>query len=289
MIDWIKYYPAQLRQVQNAETPKGPAFSSAKNIKCIIGGSELSFKMPRHRAWASSYEALNPKSRDVLEFPARHFNKSSMPNDHWQSSYFFRRYCAFYGPWFSGPQMQLNVGMIIINKIKHQEGVSFFHPQAFEIAIADYLTSRYGHKANSGKAMWSGPVDWKINSNSGLHICSAIFNIMPTEVHQASRKQFLVFPVTDKHILIAELEHQFAFQGSIEACKKKFDSKPMEALANDIINSFSLTLGSKTQAQLDSVKSDCPDMSLSNTFAPLKWPSEAGALDNSSHENIKLT
>jgi len=63
----------------------------------------------------------------------------------------------------------------------------------------------------------------------------------------------------------------------------------MEALANDIINSFSLTLGPKTQAQLDQFKSDCPDMSLSNTFAPLKWPSEAGALDNSNHENIKLT
>jgi len=287
MIDWIKYFPLKFRQVEKNASPKGPSFSKAKIVKCTIGGNQLSFKAPRHRPITSTYKPESPKSRDLLDFPARNYNKEIMPNKHWQRIFFFRRYWAFYGPWFTGPQSQLSMGIKIINKNNHQSGVSFFHPRAFEDAVADYLTSFYGHDTIGSEIMWVAPINWK--PTDILPVVNAKFDVMPTKAHLSSRQQLLLFPITDVHIVVVELEHRFEFYGSIEACKKKFDSKPMEALANDIINSFSLTLGSKTQAQLDSVKSDCPDMSLSNTFAPLKWPSEAGALDNSNHENIKLT
>ena len=71
-----------------------------------------------------------------------------------------------------------------------------------------------------------------------------------------------------------------------EERKKYFDVAPMEALANDVLNSFKLKLSPEIQAQFDKVKAECPDMNLVENFAPLKW-TVSQTTDNH-NEQVKL-
>jgi len=275
MIDWLKYFPLELREVEKAQTPRGPSFSWARTFKFGMADSLLTFRVPRHRPINSSHSSVNVANHsNLLNYPARSFNSGVMSNDNWRQMSFFHRCWAFYGPWFSGAQTELSMSTAVISKARHQDGVSFFHPRAFEDAVADFLTSGYGHNAVGSEMLWRGPVDWMPVKT--LPVFAVLLDIMPLETYRnGDRDQIFFFPITDQHIMKVSLSHHLYAMGTFEERHERFDSKPMEALAHDIINSFTLDLSPEIQAQWDRVKAECPDMSLVENFPPLKWPMEA--------------
>ncbi|VAW66384.1 hypothetical protein MNBD_GAMMA11-3325 [hydrothermal vent metagenome] len=76
MIDWLKYFPLELREVEKAQTPRGPSFSWARTFKFGMADSLLTFRVPRHRPISSSsYRSVNVTNHsNLLNCPARSFN-----------------------------------------------------------------------------------------------------------------------------------------------------------------------------------------------------------------------
>ncbi len=276
MINWIKYLPFDLRGIepyQKQPSPRGPSFDLARTKRYRIGGSELSFKAPRHRPSHSYYIAGDASSfNDALEYQTESFNRNVMPNEHWRYISILYRTWGFFGPWLTGAQYQLRCAVSLITPTEADEEVSFFHPKAFEHALADYLTSLYGHDTYSDVCRWRAPVNWAPRVN--LPIPSVVFDVMPSNNSDTNREQLFCFPVTDRHILKVALIHELYSHNMNIArkdLKQYFDIKPMETLANQIIDSFQFKLSPEIQAQFDKVKAECPDMRLSESFAPLKW------------------
>ena len=280
MIDWIKYFPLEIRNIEKfkkQETPRGPSFNFATTKEFNIGGSQLCFKTPRHRPSQSSYKSFNAGHRsDLLLHRYSEYSRDTMPDDSWLSMPAFSRNFAFYGPWFIGPQYQLGMYINIITPRTPKEDVSFFHPRALENALANHLISLYGHEGSNTNRSSVAPINW--TPNKSLPVPAVVYDIMPApENNTGSREQIFSFPVTNQHILKVILVHDIYDQDmalSIEQLKDLFDVTPMEQLADDILKSFKLTLSPEIQAQYDRVKATCPDMSLVEEFAPLKWSTD---------------
>ncbi|MDH5181500.1 MAG: hypothetical protein OEZ39_14750 [Gammaproteobacteria bacterium] len=286
MINWLKYMPIKLRELNQDQphpTPRGPSFAGAGTMRFLVGGSELSFRSPRHRPTRSTRKSYKAKSyQDLLKNRFSEFSRGAMPDDSWLYQSVFNRSFAFYGPWFSGPQYQLHLYVNLLTQRHSKEGVSFFHPRAFENTLADLLTSEYAHKTSKKINRWSAPVNWRpLNT---LPVPAVVFDIEPTIWELESNKtQVLCFPVSDKHLLQASFT-QVLFANTEER-EKYYDIGPMESMENDIINSFNLKLTPEIQTQINRVKTECPNMSLVENYPPLKW--RAGKIE-SSQENSNL-
>jgi len=283
MIDWIKYLPIKLRYIDKLKkhpAPKGPSFTFARSLRYSINGSELTFKAPKHRPSHPSDKAYNAGHyQDLLNFRFNAFNEDEMPDDSWLYQSIFHRAHAFYGPWFTGVQYQLNISAILITPRQPITETSFFHPRVFENSLSNYLSSLYDHDVNEARSRWTAPINWSPINN--LPVPAASFNIIPNLKNNDDRmKQILCLPLSDDHILVVSLTHNLYNHNlniSLKKLKELFDVTPMETLANDIINSFQLTLSPEAQAQYDKVKAICPDMSLVEEFAPLKWSTDANS------------
>ncbi len=103
------------------------------------------------------------------------------------------------------------------------------------------------------------PVSWKVHQQ--LPVFSASF-----EIGGINKSLFYVFPISDAHFI----ELSFSLS-SLDNLREE-----MRAVAKQIIESLTLELGAESQAQWDRVKATCPDMQLSETFAPLQWPIKRG-------------
>ncbi len=287
MMNWLKYYPVKLRLAKKIESPEYVDLTHVKEQECTLLGSRLSFKAPRHRPQSSTIQGSSSLRKfEILSQGPMSFIDGLMSNDNWEYIPLFNRYWAFYGSWFSGVQTELHYSFTVIIKPEHQQGVSYFHPRAFENAIADYLNTKYGFKAYGGEPSWSGPLNWK--PVDYLPVFGVVFEIIPTKNNENSGNQSFFFPVSDKHIVEVSMKHVYSAMGTIEERKAKFDSRPMEKLANDIINSIRLELSPEIQAQWDRVKAECPDMSLVKDFAPLKWPTSEAKIEVEPEQNNLL-
>lgn len=173
----------------------------------------------------------------------------------------------------TGAKAQLSVALSIIGRDEaHEyENSSFFHPRVFENVVADYLNALYGHHGLSGGFQHKGPVDWK--PVIGLPVFGASFKVFhydPYDGQLFKPEDLIVFPITSKHFVEVAFDRQVYSKD--RAAKPYFDITPVDELQKAITSSIQLELGPEAQAEWDRVAAECPDMSLTSSFAPLRWP-----------------
>ena len=163
MFDWLRYLPIQLRKDQRQTNLARRAYCQGlipTNI--IMGDNKLTIKLARsYRIWQPVDFGFEKKPQRILPYN-RDVLTTTIPNSfsgvvgkggRWRYSIFLLREWYFLSPWFGGVQIpvRMNATVITAPKEKKFESISFFHPRAFESALAEYLDSKYGIK-NSTEA-----------------------------------------------------------------------------------------------------------------------------------------
>lgn len=278
MLDWFRYFPLALGFLQNSNpvTPRGPYFSKLRPQSWIFGDSAFMFEAP----WANpvfgaerygrNIENRSADDENILDYSLSSNKESFMPNDRWQKGWIYAREWYFVGPWFSGSKSSLLMSALILGQSKRNDfsSASFFHPRVFETAIADYLSSYYGHEKMGRKPRYRGPLNWCLLpiSSSITAVCLDIHKIEQS-VENPCLHRHVFFPVSHNRFIDIVFNY-----GGTRIVEDTVNPQPMFDLNEAIINSFKLEVGPTMQAQWDEVKAYCPNMSLTTEFAELKWP-----------------
>lgn len=281
MWTWIKYLPLEWRKRKVNCTPKGPQLGRLTPQTCIpIAGSQLCFRAPAHQPRRKGLEQqrLLPGSDALRQGIGRHYGLGVMANDHWGGVTPFFRAWTFWGPWMTGAKAELLMGVEVIGRYEEYAfaDASFFHPKTFEIAVLRYLNDYYGHRQwDDGKPRHYGPVDWKLGSQ--LPVFSAnckVYNLEPDGYTRFAPKFLFLFPVTPKHFVKVVFQQDvYSFDDEMNPA---FDITPVQTLQDAILDSMTLELSPEAQAEWDRVKAECGDMSLTEHFPPLRWPTSGG-------------
>lgn len=282
--------PLKLRQRQGHCTPKGPTIQQARRVQSTLDGTTLEFYAPRHR---SSYRARAA----YVVVPAKHYNfaeetfrvlgRDNKENE-WRNLKLFYRSWSFYGPWFTGHCAELGLVVHIVTPSRPKPGVSFFHPRAFEGAIADLLTYMQGNEVNSkGKARWMAPMQWQPVTT--LPCVAACYEVRPVrETHatgDVSRR--FVFPIGDRYLVTFNFSPMLIASGDMEDREKEIDPAPVNQLIDDIVASVKLTLSPEAQAQQAKALEGINDTSLTPTFPPLKWGDGGSEPQGTDYKQLK--
>jgi len=175
----------------------------------------------------------------------------------WEYSTLVYRCWDYLYAWYRGSKDGLHMNLSIVTRVEEKpfKNTSFFHPRSFEFILTNYLNTRYGHEHRDGVAKYIAPIHWQVLQQ--LPVFSASF-----EIGGINKDLFYVFPISDTHFI------KLSFSlSSLDNLREE-----MRAVAKQIIESLTLELCAESQAQWDRVKATCPDMQLSETFAPLQWP-----------------
>ena len=280
MLDLIRYLPLAWRKRDVYCTPRGPNLARARRQIIVVGGSRVTVSVPRHSSMSSIYGQRRVCRGDALARGLSiNYGNGFMANKHWGFRTLLSRTWAFWGPWMTGAKAQLVLRISLVGRhgeFKYGSEISFFHPRAFENALADYLNDRYGHQGwEIEKPCYVGPVNWQRQNH--LPVFGARFDILERDVDSGNAdsldERFLVFPITPSHFLEIALErHVYQLKNWNEP---SFDITPVDALEASILQSVHLELGPDTQAEWDKAKAEFGDISLSDEFPPLRWPTEA--------------
>ena len=271
------YLPFKFRQQNQYCTPKGPNFKFAQRIQFSINGNTISLRAPRHRAgkYFPSRRVRNARSQyqisDTPIDPVIHIEE----ND-WGWTSVITRAWDFYGPWFTGQLGRVELYAYITHSKKIPENTSYFHPRAFENAIANYLTHSYGDRLFQGRQDWFAPVDWQ--PAPGFPCVAATFTAQPNKkTTYADNTYYLVFPITEHHLMVFSLSIERGRvyigsepQGDVD---NWINRAPLDQLARDIIHSVSLSLSPETEELQRKALAGLSEeeAALSKTFLPLKW------------------
>jgi hypothetical protein len=258
MIDWLKYFPLDLRflDTDHEADYKELTFRQAKPIRLLAGGNVIRLWAPRHSLF-SSKPSTYLRFQDGMDMIFT--NYSFAATDNWKESTLLSRWMQYQYSWFRGAKGTLTMNMAIVTRAPKKVFVntSFFHPRSFEFILSNYLNTQYGHEHDSkGVARYTAPINWQVHQQ--LPVFSVSFDV---EGNNADFCYF--FPISDIHFI----KLSFGFIEDDQKLKEE-----MKTLAKEIIQSVTLELGSQSQTQWDRVKDECPDMSLSESFAPLQWP-----------------
>jgi hypothetical protein len=260
MHNYLKYPPIRLRTgYKECIESAGPAFGLSWNKTYTVAASKLTIRMPWHSPGDSYTKESRGKFDPVFDFSPRCDSESVIPKQNWLYSVVSNRTWAFYAKRFFGRVGDLNCRILVYRPSDMLEGTSFFHPKVFEIGIADYLNSYYAHKMDEDGPFYRAPVNWTPVAN--LPTPAARFTLDP--VWKKSKTHYFCFPITDHHIAMVIFD--------VSPYSSNLSPQPMHELMENIIASIKLELSPEAQTQLDAVKAQCPDMSLCETFAPLKW------------------
>ena len=273
MFNWLRYFPLALSFRENSKdyvVPHGPLFPQLRKCSWRIGGSRFHFAAP----WANAVYGFSPFYRASNSYSSRKYdvlscrlapeNSVAMPNSRWQASLIYSRQWYFVGPWFSGDYGALKMTAVIYGQphLEDFKDTSFFHPRVFESAIADFLSSYFGHEKKGRKSAYRGPLNWKVIPLSES-VQAASFDIF-SEVND-SLKKYIIFPVSHGRFI------SISFSGIYEN-EGRYDQTPVVNLMRSIIETFRLEVGSDMQAQWGEVNAYCADMSLTGEYGELKWP-----------------
>ncbi|MGM8228831.1 hypothetical protein ACSV5M_19780 [Cellvibrio sp. ARAG 10.3] len=278
MLDWLRYFPLALPPMHSLRyvRPKGPYFPKLRPQQWNLNGSKFGFKAP----WSNSVYAVNegrwvaesvsPGNTNVLATNLNFYPSSWMPNEHWQYHLFYSRKWYFVGPWFSGMRSWLSMTACVIGQdhIRDFANASFFHPKVFESAVADFLDSSYGCQKAGRKPLYCGPVNWKIIPISS-RVNAALFDIhdIQSNIDNPGLTRMVIFPVTNKRLIKIEFNY-----GGTRINEENYDATPIFDLSDAIIETFHLETGIEMESQWTEVTAYCADMSLTQEFAPLRWP-----------------
>lgn len=280
----IKYPHLEWFQRDNYCVPKGPCFKWASWKTLPLMGNRLRVKVPRHCPADSPVKQYDlPFGKDPIGRSMGTYPRVTRANEHW--GYWrglYRRY-AFWGPWMSGCKAELAFAISVIGRREEFEfhGTSFFHPRAFESVLTQYLNDLYGHQLwDTTKAdprplpRHAGPVDWKPHYHLPVFStsCKIYETGMDGKTLEANPERLFFFPISDRHFVKVLFKRELYARDS--KGKPTYDASPVRDLQEAIFNSISLELGPEAQASYDRIKAECPDMRLTENFAPLNWPTE---------------
>ena len=266
MIDWLKYYPIKLRHDLSIKVAQGPLFAKAKPVKLTINSCKLTLKLPKHRSKRITPIAV--RNQDGMDTPF--YNYNFFANKVWENSIVLNRSWSYRKAWFAGTAGELYCTVSIVRRTQNSKfkNVSFFHPKGFEFAITNWLDNSFGHlHYDNGKPRLRAPVNW--NTQLKLPVFGATF-----EVTGEMPGCYLMFPISDECFTVVEL----GFSGPNEVTLVD-----MKNVAAQIIDSVRLELSPAVAARLAEMKKEYGDLSLSETFAPLKWPVAAEDIEKGVH------
>ncbi|HWV15847.1 MAG TPA: hypothetical protein VN030_10490 [Cellvibrio sp.] len=254
-------------------------------LQFSVNGTEIKLKVPRHNA-RSPMETDYPKRRYTLDW--RIFEKYRMGKDGWRGCSLIARAWDFNGAWFIGSRAEVSMYANIITPSEVNEGLSFFHPRAFESGIASFMTYLYGNDISQykkGVQKWFAPMNWQPLL---LHPCIAVqFDAVENaEVAGDRTERYLFFPLSDHHLLKVEfsISRNNVWIGSNSDperdTSKWINNAPMEQLASDIINTLQITLSPEAKQQQEKALAGLADTALVKEFSPIKW-------GNASNEIVK--
>lgn len=263
--------------------PKGPSFKWAPWKTLPLVGCRLRLKVPRHSPADSPVKQYDlPFGEDPVGQSMATYPRMAMANDHWGYWSVLSRFYAFWGPWMSGCKAELSFAISVIGRLKEFEfsKISFFHPRAFESVLTQYLNNLYGHRRwgstkTDSRPRRAGPFDWKPHYHLPVFGASCkIYNTgMDGKTRQINPECLFFFPISDQHFVRVRFKRDLYDRDN--KGKPTYDASPVRALQEAIFSSMSLELSPEAQASYDRVKAQCPDMRLTEDFAPLDWPTEA--------------
>jgi len=264
MFNW----PLKLRQQTEFCIPKGPSFKFSGNVCFSIGGTTISLRAPRH-SLASPLESIRP--HNINDFNELRMRPWEQGKDEWLYQNFFRRQWEFYGPWFSGYKGNLTLDITLITRSDEPDSVSFFRPKVFENAISDHLKMEYSGDIYEGAQEWFAPVDWRV-INTWPSVASTFYakpnNKVPSN-HSPSH--YLVFPVSNKHLIRVCFDLRRDCAGSQEEQDKQVGMAEIEQLSSDIMNSLHIELSPEALGQQAKALEGVEDAELSESFLPIKF------------------
>ncbi|MGD8174552.1 hypothetical protein [Marinimicrobium sp. ARAG 43.8] len=149
---------------------------------------------------------------------------------------------------------------------------SFFHPRAFETLLTTYFNDRFGHRQwDNGVARHWGPAEWQVHDH--LPVFSAnckIYNQNANGSKSLSPRQLLFFPITKEHFV--EISMRQDIYSLDEHLNPAFDTAPIQALQDAILNSVTLELSPEAQADYQQATTEAGSATLTRHFPPLRWP-----------------
>ncbi|MFV1871901.1 MAG: hypothetical protein ACMZ64_01070 [Oleiphilus sp.] len=263
MFNW----PLKLRHQTEFCTPKGPSFKFSGHVSFSVGGTKISFRAPRH-SFASKLEPIS--HYNIYDMNDLRVRPWSSDHDEWLYQNFFRRQWRFYGPWFSGYKGNVTLDISLITRNKASDSASNYRPKVFESSILDHLKMEYSDDLFEGAQQWHAPVDWTVIT--AWPCVAATFYAMPNDdvpgCHSPCR--YIVFPVSDKHLIRMSFELRRGAGRQYEQ-DKVIDIAPLEQLSSDIINSIQIKLSPEALAQQAKALEGIEDTGLSESFPPIKF------------------
>lgn len=269
----------QLREPNDLIIPKGPGFDTARYISTEIDGTEIQFKAPKHKPRRASYDPIIPSksyTSDSLNFRVDRDENIDVPYD-WAYFRLFEHSWVFNGSWFTGTRGHLDMYVDLVKPVNYSnEGVSLFHPRAFEQLVGDYLTYQFAggiSQNNKGKCYRVGPVDWQpFNS---ITANAARFKVVSDQsVITWTPRHTLVFPISNELMVVFTFEpNQLVNLSPQEERDKRVSASTMLELAENIISSLEIKLSAEARAQQEAAVEGLDDTSLVSEYPPLDWNS----------------
>lgn len=272
--------PFQLCESNDLIIPKGPSFEAARTIVTKIDGTRIKFRAPKHKPRRASYEPTMPStsysSKDV-NYRIDRGDKINVPYD-WAHFRLFEHSWIFNGPWFSGTRAHLDMYVDLAKPVNYpNQGMSLFHPRAFEQFVGDYLTYHFagGISENSeGKCYRIAPVDWQ--PFTSVPVIAAKFKVVSDQsVITWTPKHNLVFPISNELMVVISFEpNQLVNISPQEERDKRVSASTMIELIEDIISSLEIELSPEAKVQQEAATKDLEDTSLISDYPPLDWNSD---------------
>ena len=277
----VKY---KLRETEELVHPKGPNFSSAQTIHSVFSGTRLSFKAPRNRPVDKRLTEIIPEKHYDEDDLKRQFhcfdNDFHDTQNHLEYFDLFRRFWAFYGPWFTGTMGQLRMHITLIMPVNFDHEFSLFHPRAFEKFVGDYLTLIHGKPIDKeGNFNFTTPVKWQPLAN--WPTAAARLEVVPNKyAYTTTTSHQLFFTLSDQIIANVKFEPNRYPNIPKKELDKRVSEDSMLELMNNIIDSFQLTLSDEAKQQQQAALAGLEDTSLIKHYPPINWNEQAANLES---------
>ena len=284
MINSLKYLPFKFKDGPLKPESMGPDYRLTRKCRFVFEGSTYEFSSPRNAAYSRHSDSIHTGLTDLENHTFRDITFDYKTN--WKYLQCFARRWCYWGPWFTGPQVQLSLNITLNRKDKPlPPDLSLYNPKFFEGCLVEMLEESNGHDMDmDGNASYRAPTNWKTHNHLGLPAAS--FWIEPVgRGLDAAPMQIFAIPASRTTMAWFAFGYQFHKPGDLKRRLELVDISQPKALAEEIFQSLKITLSPKAQADLDKAKAECPGAKLTETFAPLKWPVNSEDLNLNTNEH----
>ncbi|GLS24536.1 hypothetical protein [Marinibactrum halimedae] len=264
-------------------TPKGPNLSRLKNHKLKLDGSVIEIRCPRHRSPHRESKVL--KGNIALCGENLRYGGAFGPN--WKPIYAFTHQWEFYGPLGTGTSGTVTLSLDLLTYREHKKEVSYFTPRAFEFAVTQFLTDKYGESEKSvgNKIQYIfAPLNWRVMKE--FSVPAARFDMDISD--ETRSRHFLMFPVSSDFFALVRIEINRVSNTQWKRYPKLDDfvrPDEMFALRDLVFDNITLTLSPEAQTQQKAALEGLDDTELVKSFPPIQWL----PLDDEGKKKLLLT